>query len=140
MSFSFPWAIIYCGELCCVIIQEVREAQLAKEKAEDEYRELADAVEMATLDKEMAEERVSPWSMTLLITEGKELKTRGVQTVDKRETIIALPMICECGLLSCSSANNSVELKSQCEAVGKWAGVNCKAWLLQLLKYSSVSP
>ena len=52
----------YCGELCCVcvIMQEVREAQLAKEKAEDEYRELADAVEMATLDKEMAEERVSP--------------------------------------------------------------------------------
>ena len=108
MSFSFPWAIIYCGELCCVIIQEVREAQLAKEKAEDEYRELADAVEMATLDKEMAEERVSPWSMTHLITEGKELKTR--------DTIIALPMICECGLLSCSSAKN---WKVNVKAVGK---------------------
>ena len=32
---------------------------MAKERAEEEYRELADAVEMATLDKEMAEERVS---------------------------------------------------------------------------------
>lgn len=39
--------------------QEVREAVLAKERAEEEFRELADAVEMATLDKEMAEERVS---------------------------------------------------------------------------------
>ena len=38
----------------------MREAVLAKEKAEEDYRELADAVEMATLDKEMAEERVSP--------------------------------------------------------------------------------
>ena len=32
---------------------------LAKEKAEEELRELSDTVEMATLDKEMAEERVS---------------------------------------------------------------------------------
>ena len=39
-------------------VQEAREAFLAKEKAEEEFRELADAVEMATLDKEMAEERV----------------------------------------------------------------------------------
>ncbi len=31
---------------------------LAKEKAEEELREFSDAVEMATLDKEMAEERV----------------------------------------------------------------------------------
>ena len=31
---------------------------LAKEKAEEELRELSDTVEMATLDKEMAEERV----------------------------------------------------------------------------------
>lgn len=30
-----------------------------KEKAEEEMRDLADTVEMATLDKEMAEERVS---------------------------------------------------------------------------------
>ena len=37
----------------------MREAILAKERAEEEFRELADAVEMATLDKEMAEERVS---------------------------------------------------------------------------------
>ena len=49
---------------CCKCVphthtQEVREAILAKERAEEEFRELADAVEMATLDKEMAEERVS---------------------------------------------------------------------------------
>lgn len=31
---------------------------LAKEKAEEELRDLSDTVEMATLDKEMAEERV----------------------------------------------------------------------------------
>ena len=31
---------------------------LLKEKTEEEMRELSDAVEMATLDKEMAEERV----------------------------------------------------------------------------------
>ena len=50
------------GPLCDEFpaLQEVREAFLAKEKAEEEFRELADAVEMATLDKEMAEERVSP--------------------------------------------------------------------------------
>ena len=47
-------------------MQEVREAQLSKEKAEEEYRELADAVEMATLDKEMAEERVSPYPVSHL--------------------------------------------------------------------------
>ncbi len=41
-------------------VQESRESQLAKEKAEEELGELSDAVEMATLDKEMAEERVSP--------------------------------------------------------------------------------
>ena len=32
---------------------------LAKERAEEEMRDLSDTVEMATLDKEMAEERVS---------------------------------------------------------------------------------
>lgn len=32
---------------------------LQKESAEEELRELSDAVEMATLDKEMAEEKVS---------------------------------------------------------------------------------
>lgn len=40
-------------------LQECREATLLKEKAEEEMRDLADTVEMATLDKEMAEERVS---------------------------------------------------------------------------------
>lgn len=40
-------------------MQESRDSQLAKEKAEEELGELSDAVEMATLDKEMAEERVS---------------------------------------------------------------------------------
>ena len=44
-------------------MQEVREAFLAKEKAEEEFRELADAVEMATLDKEMAEERVRNYTV-----------------------------------------------------------------------------
>ena len=39
-------------------MQDVREHQLAKEKAEEEMRDLSDTVEMATLDKEMAEERV----------------------------------------------------------------------------------
>ncbi len=39
--------------------QETREYQLAKERAEEEMRDLSDTVEMATLDKEMAEERVS---------------------------------------------------------------------------------
>lgn len=43
----------------------MREAVLAKEKAEEEFRELADAVEMATLDKEMAEERVSLTSTSI---------------------------------------------------------------------------
>ena len=38
---------------------------MAKEKAEEDFRELADAVEMATLDKEMAEERVRPLSYHL---------------------------------------------------------------------------
>lgn len=47
--------------------QEVREAFLAKEKAEEDFRELADAVEMATLDKEMAEERVSLFYSSLLL-------------------------------------------------------------------------
>lgn len=32
---------------------------LDKERAEEEMRDLSDTVEMATLDKEMAEERVS---------------------------------------------------------------------------------
>ena len=36
----------------------------AKERAEEEMRELSDTVEMATLDKEMAEERVGgPWQL-----------------------------------------------------------------------------
>ena len=39
--------------------QEAREHQLEREKVEEEMRELSDAVEMATLDKEMAEEKVS---------------------------------------------------------------------------------
>ena len=38
--------------------QEAREAMLTKEKVEEDMRELSDTVEMATLDKEMAEERV----------------------------------------------------------------------------------
>ena len=32
---------------------------MEKEKVEEEMRELSDAVEMSTLDKEMAEEKVS---------------------------------------------------------------------------------
>ena len=40
-------------------IQEARDAQLQKEQIEEEMRELSDAVEIATLDKEMAEEKVS---------------------------------------------------------------------------------
>ena len=38
--------------------KEARDAQLTKEQVEDELRELSDAVEIATLDKEMAEEKV----------------------------------------------------------------------------------
>ena len=38
--------------------KEVKEAVEAKDKVEEELRDLSDAVEMATLDKEMAEERV----------------------------------------------------------------------------------
>ena len=38
--------------------KESRESQLMKEQIEEELRELSDAVEMATLDKEMAEEKV----------------------------------------------------------------------------------
>ncbi|XP_003384705.1 PREDICTED: dynactin subunit 1-like [Amphimedon queenslandica] len=37
--------------------KEARDAQLTKEQVEDELRELSDAVEIATLDKEMAEEK-----------------------------------------------------------------------------------
>ena len=43
----------------CTCIQEARDAQLQKEQIEEEMRELSDAVEIATLDKEMAEEKVS---------------------------------------------------------------------------------
>lgn len=39
--------------------KEARESMLAKEQFEEELRELSDAVEIATLDKEMAEEKVS---------------------------------------------------------------------------------
>ena len=39
--------------------REAKEAVEAKDKVEEELRDLSDAVEMATLDKEMAEERVS---------------------------------------------------------------------------------
>lgn len=39
--------------------KEAKEAVEAKDKVEEELRDLSDAVEMATLDKEMAEERVS---------------------------------------------------------------------------------
>ena len=38
--------------------KEAKEAIEAKDKVEEELRDLSDAVEMATLDKEMAEERV----------------------------------------------------------------------------------
>lgn len=38
--------------------KDARDAQLTKEQVEDELRELSDAVEIATLDKEMAEEKV----------------------------------------------------------------------------------
>ena len=38
--------------------REAKEAVEAKDKVEEELRDLSDAVEMATLDKEMAEERV----------------------------------------------------------------------------------
>lgn len=38
--------------------KEAKEAVEAKDKVEEELRDLSDAVEMATLDKEMAEERV----------------------------------------------------------------------------------
>ena len=41
-----------------VVRKEAKEAVEAKEKVEEELRDLSDAVEMATLDKEMAEERV----------------------------------------------------------------------------------
>lgn len=39
--------------------KESREFQLQKEQIEEELRELSDAVEIATLDKEMAEEKVN---------------------------------------------------------------------------------
>ena len=42
-----------------VVRKEAKEAVEAKDKVEEELRDLSDAVEMATLDKEMAEERVS---------------------------------------------------------------------------------
>ena len=43
--------------------KEAKEAVEAKDKVEEELRDLSDAVEMATLDKEMAEERVGiPYS------------------------------------------------------------------------------
>ena len=45
---------------------------LAKEKAEEELRELSDTVEMATLDKEMAEERVGGWDRQWEKREGRE--------------------------------------------------------------------
>ncbi len=50
-----------------VYMQEARESQLAKEKAEEELGELSDAVEMATLDKEMAEERVSVYQLVFTV-------------------------------------------------------------------------
>ena len=63
------WYMYIWTQLSFHFTQEVREAVLAKEKAEEEFRELADAVEMATLDKEMAEERVSyKWLTRLYIT------------------------------------------------------------------------
>ena len=39
--------------------QEAREAVEAKERFQDEISEVAETIEMATLDKEMAEEKVS---------------------------------------------------------------------------------
>lgn len=41
----------------CVCVQEAREAQEAKDRYMEEMADTADAIEMATLDKEMAEER-----------------------------------------------------------------------------------
>lgn len=41
----------------CVCLQEAREALEAKERYVEEMSDTADAIEMATLDKEMAEER-----------------------------------------------------------------------------------
>ena len=42
--------------------KEAKEAIEAKDKVEEELRDLSDAVEMATLDKEMAEERVGTFN------------------------------------------------------------------------------
>ena len=41
-----------------ILYQESRDAVLQKEQIEEEMRELSDTVEIATLDKEMAEEKV----------------------------------------------------------------------------------
>ena len=41
--------------------KEAKEAVEAKDKVEEELRDLSDAVEMATLDKEMAEEWVGKY-------------------------------------------------------------------------------
>ena len=49
--------------------KEAKEAVEAKDKVEEELRDLSDAVEMATLDKEMAEERVSIFLYCLNILE-----------------------------------------------------------------------
>lgn len=45
------------AECVCVCLQEAKEALEAKERYVEEMSDTADAIEMATLDKEMAEER-----------------------------------------------------------------------------------
>lgn len=45
------------AECACVCLQEAKEALEAKERYVEEMSDTADAIEMATLDKEMAEER-----------------------------------------------------------------------------------
>lgn len=42
---------------CCAVPQEAKDALEAKERYMEEMADTADAIEMATLDKEMAEER-----------------------------------------------------------------------------------
>lgn len=48
--------------------KEAREFQLQKEQIEEELRELSDAVEIATLDKEMAEEKVNTFPPLFIIS------------------------------------------------------------------------
>ena len=50
-----------------IYIQETQEAQDAYENYKDEMADLAETVEIATLDKEMAEEKVGAEILTLCI-------------------------------------------------------------------------